>query len=88
MFTSVKSLLYRKALRTSKNSSTGINVGNMLTLITKDMQCIESNPWVYIDLTVLFVQTGTGLYLLWMKIGNAAYLGIGLLSIALPLQSE
>lgn len=72
----------------SRNSLTETNVGNIVTIITKDIYCIEYNPWVYVDMTVLVVQTGTGLYLLWMKIGNTAYLGIGLLMIVLPLQGR
>lgn len=69
-------------------SSDETNIGRMVTLITKDIYCIEMNPWVYLDLVVSIVQAATGLYLLWAKIGDAAYLGIGLLLIALPLQSE
>lgn len=72
----------------SSNSSTETNIGNMVTLFTKDIYNIEYNPWVYVDLTVLFVQTGTGLYLLWAKVGDAAYMGIGLLTLVLPLQSK
>lgn len=64
------------------------NVGNMVTLITKDIYCIEYNPWVYVDMSVLLIQTVTGLYLMWRKIGDAAYLGIGLLMVALPLQGR
>lgn len=88
MCTSIKSMLYRKALRMSRHSASETNIGNMVTLITKDIYCIEVNPWVYLDLVVLIVQTITGLYLLWAKIGDAAYLGIGLLLISLPLQSK
>ncbi|KAJ8925148.1 hypothetical protein NQ315_001333 [Exocentrus adspersus] len=83
---SLKSLLYRKALRLSSAAFSDTNLGNIVTILTKDINTIEENLWMMMEFVIAFIQTGTISYLLWNRMGNAAFVGIGLLFFSLPLQ--
>lgn len=83
----LKSLLYRKALRMSRMAS-GKNVGHIVTLVTKDIFCVEKNMWMARDLLKFIIDIATTSYLLYHKIGNTAFIGVGLVFIGVPLQSE
>lgn len=86
--TSLKSLLYYKVLRISKLSLSSTGVGNIVTIITKDISCIEFNLFVIMDTIVWIVQVITSSYLLWAKIGHSAFVGIGILLGILPFQCK
>lgn len=85
---SLKSLLYRKALKMSPCSSSGTNLGNLITLITKDINSVEHNLWLLKDITIFFIQFFTVSYLLYNKMGNPAFVGLGMMFIALPIQGN
>ena len=85
---SLKSLLYRKALRLSPASFSETNLGNIVTILTKDIHTIEDNLWLVMDLVIYIIQTLTIAYLLWAKMGDACFIGLGLMAVALPIQSK
>lgn len=83
----LKSLLYRKALKLSPEAA-GTNLGNVVTLITKDINILDQNLWMIRDFLLFFVDFGTVAYLLYNKIGIPAFIGLGLLFIGIPLQGR
>lgn len=85
---SLKSLLYRKILRLSPAALADTHLGNIVTILTKDINIIEENLWIMMEFVIVFIQTCTISYLLWIRMGNAAFVGIGLLLLTLPLQSK
>lgn len=85
MQAALKSLLYRKALKLSPDAA-GTNLGNVVTLITKDIDLIDKNWWLIRDFLLFFVDFVTVGYLLYNKIGISAFIGLGLLFIGIPLQ--
>lgn len=84
---SLKSLLYRKALKLSPSASSA-SLGNMVTLITKDIHNLERYMWMIKDFLIFFLEFGTVAYLLYNKIGNPAFIGLGLVFVAVPVQSK
>lgn len=84
---SLKSLLYRKALKLSP-TSTATNLGNLITLITKDIFYVEQNMWLLKDFTVFVIEFITVSYLMYNEMGVPAFIGLGILFISLPLQGE
>lgn len=85
---SLKSLLYRKALKLSPSSSSGASLGNLITLITKDINNIEHNMWLLKDFSVFFIQFFTVAYLLYNRIGDPAFIGLGMMFLAVPIQGQ
>lgn len=83
----LKSLLYRKALRLSP-AAVGTNLGNIVTLITKDIQIIDNNLWMLRDFSQFFIDFFTVAYLLYNRIGSPGFIGIGLICIGIPIQSK
>lgn len=84
---SVKSLLYRKALKLSP-AAAGTSLGNIVTLVTKDTNNLESNMWMIKDFIIFIIEFCTVSVLLYNKLGNAAFVGLGLVFISVPLQGE
>ncbi|KAJ8925147.1 hypothetical protein NQ315_001332 [Exocentrus adspersus] len=84
--TSLKSLLYRKSLKLSPAAFSDTNLGNIVTILTRDISAIEENLWLVLDLIVYVIQFLTSCFLLWWKLGTPAFIGIGLLFLALPIQ--
>lgn len=88
MRASLKTLLYRKALKLSPSSAGETNLGNLITLITKDIDSIEDNIWILREVTVFFIQFFTVCYLLYNKVGVTGFIGIAIMFTSLPLQGE
>lgn len=85
---SLKSLLYRKALKLSSSASSETNLGNLITLITKDVNTIEMNLWLFKDVTTFFIQFFTLAYLLYDKMGTPAFIGLTMIFIPVPIQGK
>ncbi|CAH1982547.1 unnamed protein product [Acanthoscelides obtectus] len=83
---SLKSLLYRKSLRLSPAAQSVTNLGNIVTLLTKDIYSIENNLWLIMDFNTFILQSVTVSYLLWRRMGNCAFIGLGLIFGAMPIQ--
>lgn len=85
---SIKSLLFRKALKLSLSAPGGTNLGNLITLITKDIATIEYNLWLPKEITVFLIQSITVCYLMFQRIGYSSFIGIGTLFVAVPVQGK
>lgn len=86
--TALQSLLYEKILRLSTTSVLETSSGNLITVLTKDIHCVELNLWVFKDFIMFTVQSVTVFYLIWSRVGLAAFTVIGVYMIALPLQGK
>ncbi|XP_028139569.2 ATP-binding cassette sub-family C member 4-like isoform X1 [Diabrotica virgifera virgifera] len=84
--TAFSSLLYRKALKLTPSSVSEITLGNIVTLITKDVYSFQQSVWIVNDLWIAIVQTCVICFLLYAKIGVISFVGIGVILSVLPLQ--
>ena len=85
--TSVCSLLYRKSLKLTLDSLSEVTVGKIITIMTKDVDVFFNFIYYGNDVWIPLVQTAVVCYLIYSKIGVAAFAGIGFFLIVLPLQS-
>ncbi|CAH2012964.1 unnamed protein product [Acanthoscelides obtectus] len=79
-------LIYRKCLRLSPESLTTITTGNIVTLMTKDVAAFETMIMYANDVWIGCVQTVVIFYLLYRRVGVAAFVGVGLFLIMIPIQ--
>ncbi|KAJ3656709.1 hypothetical protein Zmor_015759 [Zophobas morio] len=84
--TAICSFIYRKALKMTEKSLTDISMGKIVTLITKDIFAIEMIILFGNDIWIGLIQTALICYLIYGKIGVAAFAGVGFFLIILPLQ--
>lgn len=84
--TAFSSLLYRKALKLSPIAAADTNLGNIVTLITRDVQAFVSVIFSINDTWVAMSQVIVICYLLFNKVGYTSFVGIGILLSALPIQ--
>lgn len=81
----LKSLLYRKSLKLSSAASEA-SLGNIVTLITKDIHILERNMWLVKEFVLFIIQFGTAASLLYIKIGKFTFVGLGLFVVAVIIQ--
>lgn len=86
--TAFTSLLYRKALRLTPSALTQISLGNIVTLITKDVFTFQESIFTINDTWNGIVQTIIICYILYSQIGAVTFIGIGILLSAIPIQSK
>ncbi|KAJ8923375.1 hypothetical protein NQ315_001933 [Exocentrus adspersus] len=84
--TSFCSLIYRKALKLTPAALTDVSLGNIITIVTKDVQQFESTISLFNDLWISLIQTFVICYLLYVKVGVASTVGITLLLLSIPIQ--
>ncbi|CAH1108768.1 unnamed protein product [Psylliodes chrysocephalus] len=82
--TAFSSLLYRKALRLAPGSD--VSLGNIVTLITKDVMSFRLSIWVFNDCWIIIMQVIIISTVLYIRIGIASFAGIGIMILALPIQ--
>lgn len=86
--TAFSSLLYRKALKLTPSALSEISLGNIITLITKDVYSFQTSIFTINDTWNGIVQTIIICYILHTQIGPVTFIGIGILLSAIPLQGE
>ncbi|CAG9858555.1 unnamed protein product [Phyllotreta striolata] len=86
MRTAFSALLYRKALRLTPTAVSKINLGNIVTLITKDVQSFQLSIWMFNDMWNGTIQMFVCCYILYNKLGVSSLIGIGMILSVLPLQ--
>lgn len=82
------SLMYRKSLKLTATSLTEIPIGKIVTLMTKDVVAFEKIIFYGNDIWIGFVQAAMVCYLIYDKMGVAAFAGVGFLLIVIPFQSK
>ncbi|KAJ8957017.1 hypothetical protein NQ318_012189 [Aromia moschata] len=70
MQASLKSLMYRKILRLSPEAFSSTSLGNVVTILTKDIYTIETSSWLVMDIIIAAAKSVTVSYLLWSKLGE------------------
>lgn len=84
---SLCSLVYRKTIRLSPAAMTEVGLGNVITVMTKDVQVFERAIQLFSEFWIEIVRTFLVCYLIYQKMGPASFVGVGTLVLALPLQA-
>ncbi|CAG9854959.1 unnamed protein product [Phyllotreta striolata] len=84
--TSLCSFLFRKVLKLSPAAVSQANLGNVVTLITKDVQQIKRTIFIFNDSWVFTLTVCTTCFLLYLKIGAVSLIASGVFICAIPLE--
>ncbi|XP_060522347.1 ATP-binding cassette sub-family C member 4-like [Cylas formicarius] len=80
------SLVYRKALKLTPSAMIDISLGNIITVITKDVLVFENSIMLINDMWVETIKVVVVSYLIYNKIGVSGLVGIGVLFLVIPAQ--
>ncbi|KAJ3656713.1 hypothetical protein Zmor_015763 [Zophobas morio] len=80
------SFIYRKALKLNPAQLGDISIGKIVTLITKDVSCLERFSYLVNDLWIAGLKAGVAGYVVYRKINVAAFAGVGFFFLILPIQ--
>ncbi|CAH1997626.1 unnamed protein product [Acanthoscelides obtectus] len=81
------SLIYRKALKLSPAAQTETSLGQVVTVMTKDVSQFEHAIWLFNDLWIAVVQTIVVCNLIYSRIGWSSMLGVSILLATVPVQA-
>ncbi|KAJ8918452.1 hypothetical protein NQ315_008149 [Exocentrus adspersus] len=84
--TSFSALIYRKVLKLKPSAFTDITMGNIVTLITKDVGAFEGAFTFLNDIWIGMVQTVLITYIIYSRIGWSVLAGVGIFVLIIPLQ--
>ncbi|XP_072380947.1 ATP-binding cassette subfamily C member 4-like [Diabrotica undecimpunctata] len=84
---SMCSLIYRKALRLSPKAFENTSLGNIVTIITKDIQQFEQSIWMFNDVWISIIQTIVICILIYLHTGSACIVGVFMLLALIPVQA-
>ncbi|KAJ8929233.1 hypothetical protein NQ314_018112 [Rhamnusium bicolor] len=84
--TSFAALIYRKALKLKPSAFSDITMGNIVTLITKDVGAFEGALTFLNDMWIGLIQTIIISYIIYTRIGLSVLAGIGFFILIIPLQ--
>lgn len=82
------SLMYRISMKLTAGSLSDISIGKIVTLMTKDVAAFEKIVLYGNDIWIGFVQAGIVCYLIYCKMGVAAFAGVGFLLVIIPIQGK
>ncbi|XP_050306973.1 probable multidrug resistance-associated protein lethal(2)03659 [Anthonomus grandis grandis] len=83
---SLTSLIYRKVLKLRPGEISETSMGNIVTILTKDIKLVVHNIWTVSELIVGSIQTVTVFYLLYSKMGLPSTIAMGMLFTGLVVQ--
>ncbi|KAJ8954540.1 hypothetical protein NQ318_000774 [Aromia moschata] len=84
--TAFSALIYRKVLKLHPSAFSGITMGNIVTLITKDVGAFE-NAFTFInDMWIGLIQTVIIAYIMYTRVGLSVLAAIGFFLVIIPLQ--
>ncbi|XP_076270743.1 putative multidrug resistance-associated protein lethal(2)03659 isoform X2 [Rhynchophorus ferrugineus] len=83
---SLTSLIYRKVLKLRPGEISETSMGNIVTILTKDIRNVVENIWTLSDMIVGSVQTITIFYLLYARMGLPSTIAMSLLCFGLIIQ--
>lgn len=63
-------------------------VGNIVTVISKDVKQFEGSIWLFSDLWSAIIQTIVMCYLIYNKIGWSSSVGVAIVLCTLPVQGK
>ncbi|CAG9825248.1 unnamed protein product [Phaedon cochleariae] len=84
--TGFSSFLYRKALKLTPEAFSDISLGNLFTLLTKDVQAFVSFVFVLNDMWIGAIQSLLICYLIYAKVGAVSLIGIAVLLSSIPIE--
>lgn len=82
------SLIYQKSLKLSHSALSEISVGKIVTLISKDFHSFDTATNLISNMLIGFVLIFLITYLIYVKVGAAAFAGICFLVAIIPMQCE
>ncbi|CAH1100451.1 unnamed protein product [Psylliodes chrysocephalus] len=80
------SLIYRKALRLTPSALADTSLGNIVTVITKDVTQFEHSLNIFNDIWISIVQTIVICYLIYQRVGVSSVVGVLILLAVIPVQ--
>ncbi|KAL1491217.1 hypothetical protein ABEB36_011848 [Hypothenemus hampei] len=83
---SLTSLIYRKVLKLRPGEISETNMGNIVTILTKDVKLIVHNIWTLSEMIIGIVQTVVIFYLLYARMGVPSTIAMGTLCFGLVIQ--
>ncbi|XP_030754743.1 probable multidrug resistance-associated protein lethal(2)03659 isoform X2 [Sitophilus oryzae] len=83
---SISSLIYRKILKLSPNQISGTNMGNVVTILTKDVRALLGSMWPLSDLFIGSFQIIVSCIFLYVRMGNVSLIGVAVLLVTITIQ--
>ncbi|CAG9771150.1 unnamed protein product [Ceutorhynchus assimilis] len=83
---SLTSLIYRKVLKLRPGEISETSMGNIVTILTKDIKLVVHNIWTLSEMAIGTIQTLMVFYLLYARMGPPSTIAMGMLFAGLIVQ--